>query len=106
MVAQATMKAASDSPTPAINAVHSGTKTIPPTLAPLKAVLIAFGRSRSNHGATMALSAAPLIADHPAPLRISAGTSCQACWAFAQARAPAPASTTPAQVTRPTPKRR
>ena len=44
--------------------------------ARLKAVLIAFGRSRSNHGATMALSAAMFIAGHRAPLNSSDGTSC------------------------------
>src|SRR6266849_5574299 len=87
-VAAATTNAADDRPTPAISAVHSGVNNRPPMLAPLKAVLIAFGRSASNHGATMALSAAPLMAAHPAPLSSSAGTSCQACCALAQAMAP------------------
>ena len=57
---------------------------MPPTLAPLNAMLIAFGRSRSNQGATMALSAAPLVAAQPAPLSIKAGTSCHGCCTFAQ----------------------
>ena len=99
-VASATSEPASDKPPSAINAVHSGVNSRPPMLAPLKAMLIAFGRSRSNHGATMALSAAPLIAAQPAPLSSSAGTSCQVCCAFVQAMAPAAASTAPPMVTR------
>jgi len=101
-------RAASDSPTPAIKAVHSGTKTIPPTLAPIEG-----GADRLRPVALeprrgpMALSRRPRSS--PTILRRSAanaGTSCHACCAFVQARAPTPASTAPPSVTRPTPKRR
>ena len=103
MVAEATTTPARDKPPSAINADHNGANNRLPTLAPLKAMLIALGRSRSNHGATMALRAAPLMAAHPAPLNNSAGTSCQACRALVQAMAPAAASSAPTMVTRATP---
>ena len=75
-------------------------------LAPLNAMLMAFGRSRSNQGATIRLSAAPLIADQPTPLSSNAGTSSQICGAPVQATAPAAAQMAPAMVTEATPKRR
>jgi hypothetical protein len=101
------MSAAADgNPKRAISTTHSGTKTRPPMLAPLKARLSAFGLSRSNQGATMAFIAAPLVAAHPAPLGNAAANSCHGSRAFDQARMPSAAKATPACVTRAMPKRR
>src|SRR5256885_14728101 len=64
--------AADGKPIDRINQTHSGTNSTPPTLAPLNASAIAIGRSRSNHFATMAFNAAPLVMAQPAPLGIAA----------------------------------
>jgi len=93
-------------PKAAISAVQRGVNSTPPTLAPLKAMLIALGRSLSNQGETSALSAAPLVADQPSALSSSAGTRCHGSAALAHATAPAPANMAPAMVTGPMPKRR
>jgi hypothetical protein len=61
--------AAATKPTRPMSATHSGVKTRPPMLAPLYAVARAAGRARSNHGATIALTAAAPIATQPHPVR-------------------------------------
>src|SRR5262245_24172628 len=61
----------------AIRETHMGGNKIPPKLAPLSARLKAFGRSRSNQRATMALMAALLVVAQPAPLSSAAGRSYQ-----------------------------
>jgi hypothetical protein len=65
-----------------IATAQSGVKISPPMLAPLNAILSAFGRSLSNHGATIALIAAPVVAAEPAPLTAAIGNSCQAAAAL------------------------
>jgi hypothetical protein len=59
---------ASANPKRAISAANSGAKTMPPVLAPFSAQLTARPRRRSNQGATMMLTAAPLIVAQPSDI--------------------------------------
>jgi hypothetical protein len=98
--------AAATKPTRPTSATHSGVKTSPSMLAPLYAVARAAGLARSNHGATIALTAAAPIATQPPPLRIAAAKSCTGVAAMAQPTTPPASVSTPADVTRETPNRR
>src|SRR4051812_12049167 len=81
-VTMATDRAAIWKPKRSIRNNQRGTNKTPPTLAPLNARPIAFGRSRSNHLATMELRAAPLVVAQPAALGIAATKSCHGCQAL------------------------
>ena len=61
-----------ENPKRAINDVSSGAKMMPPVLAPLSAPLTARPRRRSNQGATMMLTAAPLIVAQPSDITANA----------------------------------
>src|SRR5215470_4875107 len=86
-------------PTWAIRATQMGGKRTPPTLAPLRARLSAFGRSRSNQRATMALMAALLVVAQPAPVSSAAAKSCQGDCARDQVMTPSAHAIAPALVT-------
>ena len=101
-----TSAAAAPTPSVLINAAHSGVKTTPPMLAPLSAWLSAAGRRRSNHGDTMALIAAPLVAAHPAPVAAAATNSCHGAKAKPQPHSPNAVASTPKRVTAAIPNRR
>src|SRR5687768_993899 len=66
----------------------------------------AAGRERANHGETMALMAAALIAPQPAPLSAVAANSCQGIVAVAQPRMPTAIESAAALLTPAAPKRR
>src|SRR5438132_957340 len=66
----------------------------------------AVGRARSNHGETMALRAAALIAPQPAPLSALTTNSCQGAVTVAQPITPAARQSAPALVTAAAAKRR
>ena len=66
----------------------------------------AAGRERTNHGETMALMAAALMAPQPAPLSAVATNSCHGSVAVAQPRMPTARESAPAFVTADAPKRR
>lgn len=93
-------------PSRAISSAHSGANSTPPTLAPLKAIESAAGRFLSNHGATIALIAAPLVSAQPAPLGNAARNSSHGDGDRAHATTPAQASTPPMRVASASPKRR
>src|SRR3978361_169480 len=90
-----TAPAAPSTPILAISKVSMGGNTTPPTLAPLNAKPMAFGRSRSNHGATIALLAHPLVAAQPPPEIAAATNNCHGADAADHAPIPAPARTAP-----------
>ncbi len=66
----------------------------------------AAGRRRSNHGETMALTAAALMALQPAPLKSAAANSCQGAAAIDQANTPSPRHSAAARVAPAMPSRR
>jgi hypothetical protein len=105
-IAPATTAAAPANPSSSINATQSGMKMMPPTLAPLKARLIAKPRRRLNQGVSRALIAALLVADHPAAVNAAAAKSCHGASAQAQPSVPAEKARTPARVVAARPKRR
>jgi hypothetical protein len=90
-----TATAAASTPILAISKISKGGNMTPPMLAPLNAKPMAFGRSRSNHGATIALIAAPLVAAQPLPEIAAATNNCHGADATDQATIPAPARTAP-----------
>src|SRR5690348_17425417 len=94
-IAIPTATAAGSTPVLEISTVSKGGNTTPPMLAPLNAKPIAFGRSRSNHGATIALIAAPLVAAQPLPEIAAATNNCHGADATDQATIPTPERTAP-----------
>jgi hypothetical protein len=101
-----TRSAADGNPIDRIKHTHIGTNSTPPTLAPLNASAIAIGRSRSNHLATSAFSAAPLVMAQPAPLGIAAANNCHGSRELDHNIRPAAVRTAPRKVVLAIPSRR
>ena len=97
--------AAQGKPSSPIAATQSGEKTTPPMLDPLYADASAAGRLRTNHGATIALTAAAPMVTQPPPLNSVAIKSCHRSCASAQPATPIASASEPALVTRTRPKR-
>src|SRR5215468_5045490 len=98
--------AADGNPSNPMAATQSGEKTTPPMLDPLYADASAAGRLRTNHGATIALTAAAPMVTQPPPLNSVATKSCHGSCASAQPVTPIASVSEPALVTRAKPKRR
>jgi len=98
--------AADGNPSNPMAATQSGEKTKPPMLDPLYADASAAGRLRTNHGATIALTAAAPMVTHPPPLNSVATKSCHGSCASAQPATPIASASEPALVTRAKPKQR
>ena len=98
--------AAFENPSEPIAATQSGEKITPPMLPPLYAMPSAAGRVCTNHGETIAFTAAALIAPQPVPLSTLATKSCQGVIAVAQPKTPAAKQSAPAFVTFAAPNRR
>jgi hypothetical protein len=60
-------------PSRSIRMMRGGATSTPPTLAPFRARLIARPRRRSNHGATIVLTATVLIPVQPTDIRMKTG---------------------------------
>ena len=91
--AAAATTSARANPMASMSRMSAGAMTTPPSVAPLNAMLTARPRRRSNHGATMMLSAAPLIAPQPTAMTRNTGKSCQG-------RVAAPSAATPVAIAR------
>ena len=102
----AIVSTASENPIPSMAATHNGENTTPPTLPPLYAMASAGGRRCTNHGETIAFTAAALMAPHPAPVSRATTNSCHGATAMAQLNVPTASATTPACVTGAAPNRR
>jgi hypothetical protein len=81
--------AAQENPSVPIAATQKGGKITPPILPPLYAMARAAGRTRTNQGKAIALTAAALIAPQPAQLNPLATKGCQGAVEVAQPRIPA-----------------